>query len=337
MTPASQQSRPPLTTKAELAETLGTPLRKLNYWFHVLPADRRYTRFELQRSGDRAPRVIEAPIRPIKDIQRRVLAIISAYYTAPRAVHGYIAGRSIITNARVHLHQRWVFHIDLADFFPSINFGRVRGRFMASPFRFPPDVATLLAQICCHNNHLPQGAPTSPLVSNLICRRLDRQLGELAKADRCFYSRYCDDLVFSTTRRAFPVALATTDIQTGAIVAAPPVRAVISSNGFTINESKTRLRHYSQRQVVTGLVTNQILNVPRDYVRSLRSLLHIWKSHGEAAAAAALVRHRPENRAPNRASADFRLVVRGKVQYLGSVKGWDDSVYTALAWISTEA
>ena len=328
-----QASTPPsqVTTTAALAAALGVALPKLNFWFYAMSVDARYTRFERKRHGDRPPRIIDAPIKPIKEIQRRVAALISGYYRRHYAVHGYVSGRSIVTNAQVHVRQRWVLRIDLTDFFPSINFGRVRGLFLSPPFSFSTAVATLLAHICCHRSRLPQGAPTSPLISNLICRRLDRQLGRLAASERCYYSRYCDDLVFSTNRRAFPPSLAITDPQTGSVVAGSSLRALISSNGFTINDTKTRLRSYSQRQIVTGLVTNSAVNIPRNFVRSVRNLLYTWNKYGETAAAASLDRDGPKNRPPLKPSPEFRLVVRGKVQYIGSIKGWDHPVYRALA------
>jgi RNA-directed DNA polymerase len=274
MTPLGQ-SLPPLIipTRAALATSLGVRLAKINYWLYKVPSDARYRSFQLARTGGRPPRTIEAPIKPIKDIQRRLLRLLEGQYRPHYGAHGYIAGRSIATNARIHVGQRWLLRVDLTDFFTSINFGRVRGLFLARPFSFPPEVATLVAHICCHKNHLPQGAPTSPLVSNLVCRRLDMQLGELAVTERCFYTRYCDDITFSTNRRTFPASLASSDPQTGGIVAGSALNSTVSANGFAINPTKTRLRSYSQRQVVTGLVTNKFVNVPRAEVRSLRTLL----------------------------------------------------------------
>src|SRR2546430_2018446 len=118
-----------VTTRAELAALLGFPLTKINYWLYATPEESRYVAFELRRARDRPPRVIEAPIKPIKELQRRLLAVIAPFYRLHRAVHGYVPGRSIITNARIHQRQGWVLRADLSDFFPSINFGRVRGLF----------------------------------------------------------------------------------------------------------------------------------------------------------------------------------------------------------------
>ena len=231
----------------------------------------------------------------------------------------------------VHQQQRWVLRVDIKDFFPSINFGRVRGIFLAPPFQYPESVATLLAKICIFDNEIPQGAPTSPLISNLTCRGLDRQLSALAREEHCYYSRYCDDLIFSTNRGRFPQALARTDPENGAIQLGKQLKTIVEQNGFELNEGKTMLRHRSQRQMVTGLVVNSGLNVPRAYVRSLRNLLYIWRKHGLDAAESSFDRHDFKNRPPGKLAPEFPQVIRGKVQYVGAIKGWQDPVYRRLA------
>ncbi len=201
---------------------------------------------------------------------------------------------------------------------------------MAFPFEYPPDVATLLAQLCCHRNQLPQGAPTSPMISNYICRRLDIQLAALARAERCYYTRYADDLCFSTDRGSFPQSLAR--VETGRSIAGPAIVEVVSSNGFTLNEAKTRLMRQNQRQRVTGLVVNEKVNVSSNYVRQLKGLLYIWKRHGEAAAIEAMAHHEGvPNWPPEKAIADLNLRVRGRVQHVGAIKGWSSPTYQRLA------
>jgi RNA-directed DNA polymerase len=255
---------------------------------------------------------------------------LTPLYRPPHSVHGYVPKRNIQSNAIVHAGQLWVLGIDLENFFPSINFGRVRGLFMAHPFNYAPHIATLLAQICCHDNQLPQGAPTSPLLSNLILRGLDRDLAQLARAERCYYSRYCDDITFSTNRRAFPPDLATVDHHTGNIAVGEALRGLFKASGFNVNDAKTRLRRRNQRQMVTGLITNEFVNVPRRYIRSVRSLLYIWRRYGEADALARLQKSHPKNRPPDKSFPELRYIVRGKVQYIGSIKSWYDPVYKAL-------
>jgi RNA-directed DNA polymerase len=233
---------PAFGSKIELATALNIRLETLNYWVYGLSSSRRYDTFDLQKRSGVGTRTIHAPIKPLKDIQKALSVLLAPAYSPSLRVHGYVAGRSILTNADRHKRKRWVFRVDLKDFFPSINFGRVRGLFLSPPFNYPDQVATLIAQICCHQNGLPHGAPTSPLVSNLTCRGLDRTLATLARVERCHYTRYCDDLTFSTHRQSFPPTLCTRDPKTGVLVAGEHLDGLITSHGFQINPEKTALR-----------------------------------------------------------------------------------------------
>jgi RNA-directed DNA polymerase len=307
-------------------------LRELTWWVVAADAEKRYTRFEIERRAG-GKRVINAPIKPLKEIQRRLADHLLAVYSPPAPVHGFVNGRSPVTNARAHRRQAWVLRVDIEDFFPSINFGRVRGMFMAFPFEYPPDVATLLAQICCHENQLPQGAPTSPIVSNYICRvcrGLDTQLSRLAAAEHCFYTRYADDICISTGRPRFPAKLGT--VKGGDSAAGPALTGIVESNGFELNDDKTHLMRRTQRQRVTGMVVNSKVNVSRHYVRDLRNLLFIWRKHGEEDAINAWRGRTPvTNRPPGKPKSSFAQMVRGRVQHVGAVKGWTSSVYIGLA------
>lgn len=319
-----------LLTRSDVAAMLRLPPQKLTFWIWALNERQRYREFEIaRRSG--GSRVICAPIKPIKEIQRTLAdLLIKAYTPSPAHVHGFVAGRSIVSNAEPHRRQVWVLRTDLVDFFPSINFGRVRGMFMAYPFDCPEDVATILAQICCHRNELPQGAPTSPIVSNFICRGLDKELAKLAKVERCHYSRYADDITFSTNRTTFPQALA---FREGSeTFSGHRLNAIISEHGFKLNDKKTRLIHRAQRQRVTGLVVNNKPSTPREYARSLRKTLYIWRTYGQEAAEAAFATTNPHpNWPPNKPRPRFADVIRGRVQYVGAIKGRTSPIYLALA------
>jgi RNA-directed DNA polymerase len=319
-----------LTTRRDVADLLGVKLEKLTWWVWALQSNRRYTEFEIPKRSGGAPRVIRAPIKPIKDMQKKLAAVLRASYRAPVHAHGFIHGRGPGSNARRHQQQRWVLKFDIENFFPSINFGRVRGMFMAYPFEYRDDVATLLAQICCHKNELPQGAPTSPVISNLICRGLDKEFAELARLQRCYYSRYADDICFSTNRTVFPESLAVRDGETCRL--GEDVARTLNRHGFTANAKKTGLVYRSQRQRVTGLVVNTKVNVSRSYVRDLRDLLHIWEKYGLEDAEAAFRRHDPpRDRAPGKDSPSFVAIIGGRVQRVGDVQGWDSPVYRRLA------
>lgn len=318
-----------LLTRDHLAARLGLRTSEMTWWIWALRESRRYREFEIRRRTGSNPRLIQTPIKPIRDMQTRLLPMLASAYDPRPHVHGFVSERSAVTNAAVHRRQRWILRIDLTDFFPAINFGRVRGMFMAHPFDLPKDLATTLAQICCHKGALPQGAPTSPIISNLICRRLDARLAKFASAAHCSYSRYADDICFSTGRTVLPRVIA--EVVDRRPVLNPDLRGIIAAEGFVINEDKTLLMPRFQRQRVTGLVVNRKLNVPREYYRHLRAVLHIWERYGPEDAEAAFSRARPtRNWPPGKTLPEFRLVVRGQLQYLGYVRNYD-RVYQRLA------
>src|SRR5690606_11367239 len=140
-------------------------------------------------------RVIEAPRRKLKEVQRRVLDYLTVLAFHPKnCVHGFVAKRSIVSNARAHKEHdvRYLLNIDLQDFFGSIIFKRVRGVMMAMPFNMSYEVATVVAQLACHNGKLPQGAPTSPFLANQVCREMDSRIVKVAGRYRGKYTRYAD-------------------------------------------------------------------------------------------------------------------------------------------------
>ena len=186
--------------------------------------------------------------------------------------HGFRLKHSIITNAQNHRNKRYVFNVDLKDFFPSINFGRVHGFFIKNnDFQLDPNVATVIAQIACHDNELPQGSPTSPVISNLIGHILDTRLVKLAKKAKCTYSRYADDITFSTREQNFPALLAKQE-QTGEWVPSDKLDAAVKRSWFEINPKKISMQYQTHRQMATGLVVNRKVNIRASYYRQARAM-----------------------------------------------------------------
>jgi RNA-directed DNA polymerase len=289
-----------------------------------MPKDK-YSEFHIPKKMG-GKRTILAPVSSLKIIQAKLAQVLQAVYIPRATVHGFTLNRSILTNARLHANKRWVFNVDIEEFFPSINFGRVRGMFSSPPYSLPPNVATVLAQIACFSNQLPQGAPTSPIISNMICSKLDSQLRRLAIESRCVYTRYADDLTLSTTLRRFPGNLATlTD--TGSVEAGPQLVQLIAQNGFTLNIAKARLQSQHQRQEVTGLTTNLFPNIQRRYLHQVRAMLHDWKRHGEVIAFQRHFALEPYRRREGTTATAFHSIVKGKIDFLGMIKGRNDPSY----------
>ncbi|MBZ0113016.1 MAG: reverse transcriptase family protein [Thermoanaerobaculia bacterium] len=319
-------------TRADLAEWLGEDPRRLAFYAYVLPEHRRYSHFTIEKRAG-GSRHIHAPIAPIKEHLRLISAALSHFYNPRNVVMGFVKERNIVDNANKHSRQEWILRVDLKDFFPTIHFGRVVGVLQAAPFQLRSEVAQTIAQLACHQGVLAQGAPTSPIFSNLVCRGLDHELLNLARRGRCRFTRYADDLNFSTSRKRFPDLLAARQLgsegHTCEVSAA--LLQVISKHGFTLNDSKTRLVHRSQRQTVTGLVCNETATVSRRYYRGLRAVLHVWRKYGEDSAAEWFLANHYKRNKPSGSDFSFKKVVIGRVQFIGYVCGWSAPKYQKLA------
>lgn len=317
-----------LSSTSDVAAILEVPTRTLTYHAYK---NRPYKTFQIaKRRG--GVREISAPEKNLKILQMKLNHVLRLIYKNRAPVHGFSLGKSIVTNAASHTKRRYVLNVDLRDFFPSINFGRVRGMLMARPYSLGQGAATVIAQLCTYNGVLPQGAPTSPIITNMICGRLDSELKKLATQHRCRYTRYADDITISASTRHFPEALARVDTSTGTsrIVVGDALLATIQGNGFALNTDKVRLSPQRERQEVTGLIANRFPNVPRQYIRHLRGLLHAWERYGVDAAAKEFFAKHDRKRRSGGSAELLKKVVRGKITFVGRVRGKDDPIYLKL-------
>ena len=271
------------TSLTDLAKLLHAKPAGLAYILYKQPSASKYAVFEIpKRSGGK--RVIKAPDRRLKLVQQKLSIllqdcldeIITAKKSQDRIAHGFRRRHSILTNATQHRNRRYLFNVDLEDFFPSINFGRVRGFFIHDRnFALTESVATIIAQIACYDNELPQGSPCSPVISNLIAHVLDMHLVRLASSVGCTYSRYADDLTFSTNKKIFPQQLAEPCPQNPHQWSpGKELQEIVAHAGFRINPAKTRMQYREARQEVTGLVVNEKVNVRHEYRHSVRAMVH---------------------------------------------------------------
>ncbi|RVJ83915.1 retron Ec67 family RNA-directed DNA polymerase/endonuclease [Sinorhizobium medicae] len=274
----------------QLAAVLEEQTKVLSYWLYKAEPSKKYLEYSIPKKNG-GWRHITAPKDGLKRIQGKLARLLAEIYNdieqrrsngsfdSSRAsesvlAHGFKDKYSIITNARVHVGKRYVFNTDLEDFFPSITFGRVRAFFIAdNNFRLSPPVATMIAQLACYRNQLPQGAPTSPIISNFIAHILDIKLNKMARAGNCSYTRYADDLTFSTNEARFPSAIArlvagTTDRW----VAGDGLLGRVYASGFRVNHDKSRMQLPKSRQEATGLTVNQNVNVASTYYKLARSM-----------------------------------------------------------------
>jgi len=309
-----------------LAAALGVSWEQLRFLLYRAKARQRYASFVLKKKSGGAPRIIHAPTGALKTLQRRTAIMLAKVYSPKASTHGFVSGKSVVSNARAHLRRRLVFNIDLKDFFPSIHIGRVIGLLQKEPYLIPKPIAIVMAQICCHNAKLPQGAPTSPLISNMICARMDGELARLARSHGAFYTRYADDITFSTNREILPAVFGQViDSARGVVdLSGCQLEKIISSNGFVVNQQKVRLASGNQTRLVTGVKVNSIPNVRRTYVRNIRAMLDDWRRHGYTEAEKT---HNEIRGLTGNTRAEFRRVVHGKISYLKMVKGEHDPVW----------
>jgi RNA-directed DNA polymerase len=276
------------TTISDVADILGFKAGKLAFILYVQADSLKYKEFVIPKKSG-GVRHITAPQGGLKLLQRRLSDILQECLdeinntadgnqtkSFEQISHGFKRKLSILTNAKKHRNKRYVFNIDLIDFFGSINFGRVRGFFIKDEqFCLNPRVATILAQIACFKKSLPQGSPCSPVISNLIGHILDIHLVKLASRTGCIYTRYADDLTFSTNKRCFPKIIAVqSDDDNHLWIPGSELLRLVKHSGFEINPKKTRMQYYSSRQEVTGLVVNKKINIRREYRHNVRAMVH---------------------------------------------------------------
>jgi len=281
------------TSLRQVASLLEVKLGMMSFLLYKKPKTALYKKFDIpKRYG--GTREILAPERDLKLLQHRLSNILQECLGEINAVHGHVEDEkhqgiahgfkryhTIMTNGRPHVAHRYVFNVDLHDFFGSINFGRVRGFFLKDKnFNLHTDVATVIAQIACHENKIPQGSPCSPVISNLIGHSLDIQLVRLACRAGATYTRYADDLTFSTNKRSFPSRIA---IQTSEHEWEPGsgLKRIVARSGFYFNDKKTRMQYRDSRQEVTGLTVNRKVNVPATYRYTVRAMVDSLFKTGE--------------------------------------------------------
>ncbi|MBI4821398.1 MAG: RNA-directed DNA polymerase [Deltaproteobacteria bacterium] len=276
---------PDIANAQALAKLLGISmfrLRQLTYHRDV-DSGSNYIRWMIpKRSG--GLRLISAPKKELKRIQRFVAKEIVEHLPMHGSSHGFVRGRSTRSNAIKHAKAEVIIKLDLSSFYPTITFPRVKGLFRKAGYQ--EKIATLLALLVTESpreerhvenrtyyvangpRSLPQGAPTSPAITNTLCLRLDSRLDGLCAKWGLVYTRYADDLTFSAKKGS--------KVHVGKAIGA--VKRIVSEEGFVVHPAKTRIMRGGRRQKVTGLVVNAapgapLARVPRKLVRRLRAAI----------------------------------------------------------------
>ena len=308
-------------------------LKTLTYFAHPYRAKKRYRTFTIKKKNGK-DRIINAPNDDLKYILRVLNFIMQAATTPHRAATGFVLGKSIVDNARMHVGKRYVYNIDLKDFFHSFDRKRVKSVFMRKPFNFNGDkepLAYMLSGLVTHpfeiNGHkycvLPQGSPTSPTLTNLASKFLDRRLTGLANRFGLTYTRYADDISFSSNHNVYRKKGFLDELE-----------RIITELELEINPEKTRLQYQTHQQETTGLTVNEKVNVKRRYIKQIRQWLYFWERYGYAKAQELFLKAYTADKGHvknvKKHVPDLQNVLDGKLLYLKMVKGVSDPTYIKL-------
>lgn len=318
------------------------PLKILKYYKNIKVSRRkRYKSFTIKKKSGKT-RKISAPAPGLKQIQQCLNEIFQAYYTPNEHACGFIPNRNVTDGAKMHTNQPYVYNIDLKDFFDTITFPRIKKVLSLPPFNLRDErepLGYVITSLCCHpkiitidgqdgikknevRNCLPQGAPTSPILTNIVCRNLDRHLAGLARRFKARYSRYADDITFSCNYNIF---------KQNSDFLIELNRIIEEEQGLVINQEKTRLQLSRQCQEVTGLVVNQKVNVTQKYVKQIRLWLHYWECFGLDRAQQYFIQQYIKERGHVKShTAHIENVIGGKLDYMRMVVGDTNPAYKKL-------
>lgn len=240
-------------------------------------------------------RTITAPSIYLKDRQRWILRNILEKIEIEHCVHGFVKGKSIKTNAECHLNKKEILCIDIENFFPSIRNNKIIDVFLK--LAYSPAVAQRLTEICTYKEVLPQGAPTSPYLANIVFRQIDQKLIKLASENNLIYTRYADDLTFSSDLEIEPFL--------------KTIETIIYDNGFSINPDKTHIMKDNYREMITGLVVKHDVRVPASFKKKLRQEIYYCNKFGISQHLQAIGRN---------TSVNFREYLYGKAYYIKMIE-----------------
>lgn len=314
-----------LSSVNDIAYLLEVPIGQLLHL--VSNKNNNYESFPIKKKRG-GVRIIHSPKNGLAILQNKLKIILEYFYKPKKAAHGFIKGKSIITNAFAHTQKKYVVNIDLENYFDTITFPRIYGIFKNKPFNFPPKVAKILASLCTYNNVLPQGASTSPILANLVSSSLDKNLTHFAKKYYVTYTRYADDITFSFNQTETKNQILS--YANNQIILNHRIISIIENNGFKINFQKLRIQKHSERQVVTGLVVNKKVNIYKKYLRTSRAMIHNWQYDKVKAASTFVQNNGIKTKTIDEAISKYRKHIYGRLSFIKMIKGNDSPAYLKL-------
>lgn len=288
-----------------------------------------YATFVILKKSKKGRR-IHAPNKNLKLLQQRLNLYLQAWYSCirPKVCNGFVINNkkgkynsNIYSNALPHRGKKHLLNFDLKDFFNTINAMQINALFTSELFHMPEPIAHALTTLTTFKGILPTGAPTSPVLSNFICYKLDLALWKFCHEHHITYTRYADDFAFSSNFYFSDAQIC-------------QIKKIIQEHGFNINPEKTRLRSAAKKMKVTGLVVNSKVNVDRKHIRKIRAVLHDAEMNGLAKAAATYFKMA---NADEITQTKFISGINGCVAFVGQIKGFDNAIYkkfkSKLEWV----
>lgn len=275
-------------------------------------------------------RLISVPCKKLYYIQKCIAVLLNSIYRPNENTFGFIDGKSIVGNAQKHVGKDIVYNIDLKDFFNSITYDTIIEKLIRQPYYFSFSSAKLLTGLLtvdvCGEKVIPQGAPSSPILTNIIANHLDVRLSKFAEKHNLTYSRYADDITISFDKSVLRgwsghgLYKGLRDI----------IFDIIRTEGFEINKHKTRISFINQRHEVTGLIVNKKVNVRRCYIKNIRTVLHNWEKDGYIIAGYIFFKHYEKSNPSKKRFVTIERVLDGQLSFIKMVKGEDDLTYKKL-------
>ena len=272
---------------------------------------RHYHKAKIPKKGG-GYRNLSVPDEILKSIQKQIAEVLLIHMPVSRYAKAYRFGSSTLSNAKHHVGKQVVLKLDILHFFDSIRYSTVKDKVFPEEIYAEP-LRILLTMLCYHKDSLPQGAPSSPAITNIILYELDELIGQWCRERRIAYTRYCDDMTFSG------------DFNPAEVIHF--VRLELKKMGFLLNEQKTRIQRPGQQQIVTGIVVNEKLSITIDYRRRLRQELYYCRKFGIQEHLQKIGMELPEE--------TYRMQLLGKVNYVLQVHPDDRDMLEARKWLKT--
>lgn len=290
-----------------------TENKNIDFWYYKFRIPKKSGKF----------RTIHAPKKELKLIFKNLNFILQSLFTPKENVIGFVPNKNIVHNAQIHVNKKYIFNIDLEDYFYSFDNQKVYSS-LVKELKLKEPIARFIAEISTikHNKKwvLPQGSPISPILSNIASVDLDKDLKKLAVKFQANYTRYVDDITFSSNQPIF-----STDFQKSIFI--KELFQIIQNHYFKVNFKKVRIQTQHQSQSVTGLIVNKKVNISRKFIKNLKMWMYFWKKYGYEKTSQIFFKDFIQKNPNCTKIPNFFNFISGKIQFIKMIKGENNSSF----------